>query len=73
MNTTTNIIVIGQLSIRIINGRNGPFRVGTLQTGIGKFAVKDLEVVHKTKLPESGTEIMVTRDLATGDVVVDIG
>lgn len=41
MNTTTNIIVIGQLSIRIINGRNGPFRVGTLQTGIGKFAVKD--------------------------------
>ena len=39
----------------------------------GKFAVKDLEVVHKTKIPESGTEIMVTRDLATGDVVVDIG
>lgn len=41
MNTTTNIVVVGQLSIRIINGRNGPFRVGTLQTGIGKFAVKD--------------------------------
>ena len=38
-----------------------------------QFAVKDLEVVHKTKLPESGTEIMVTRDLATDDIVVDIG
>lgn len=31
----------GELTIRIINGRNGPFRVGRLVTRIGEFAVKD--------------------------------
>ena len=34
----------------------------------------DRQIVHKTKLnPDSKTEVMVTQDLATGDVVVDIG
>ena len=38
-----------------------------------QFAVKDLEVVHKTKLPGSGTDVIVTQQLDTGDVLVDIG
>jgi len=35
----------------------------------------DLErvITHKTKLPESKTDVYVTQDLNTGDVVVDIG
>lgn len=35
------ISVSGCLAIKIINGRNGAFRVGTLQTEIGEFSVKD--------------------------------
>ena len=35
------ITVNGRLAIKIINGRNGAFRVGTLQTEIGEFSVKD--------------------------------
>jgi hypothetical protein len=38
-----------------------------------KYAVKDLEVVHHTKLPTSGTDVLVTQQLDTGDVLVDIG
>jgi len=32
------ITVDGRLAIKIINGRNGAFRVGTLQTEIGEFS-----------------------------------
>ncbi|MBE0437094.1 MAG: DUF3275 family protein [Methylomicrobium sp.] len=35
------ISLSGTLTIRIINGRNGEFRVGALHTEIGDFAVKD--------------------------------
>ena len=41
MKTTSKPIVTGTLGIREIVGRNGPFKVGTLNTPIGKFAVKD--------------------------------
>ena len=41
MHTTSNPILNGTLAIREINGRNGPFKVGTLQTSLGEFAVKD--------------------------------
>ena len=41
MHTTTNPIFTGSLAIREINGRNGPFKVGTLHTPIGEFAIKD--------------------------------
>jgi hypothetical protein len=41
MHTTNNPILNGTLAIREINGRNGPFKVGTLQTSLGEFAVKD--------------------------------
>lgn len=35
------ISIEGTLAIRKINGRNGDFSVGELQTSIGVFAVKD--------------------------------
>jgi hypothetical protein len=35
------ISLTGDLVVKIINGRNGPFRVGNLHTEIGEFAVKD--------------------------------
>ena len=38
------IIVPGQLTLRTIRGKNGPFTVGRLVTPIGKFAVKDAEL-----------------------------
>ena len=36
-------------------------------------ASKDMELVHKTVLPDSNTDVIVTQSLDTGDVVVDIG
>ena len=38
------IVVPGQLTLRTIRGKNGPFTVGRLVTPIGKFAVKDAEL-----------------------------
>lgn len=38
------IIVPGQLTLRTIRGRNGPFTVGRLTTHLGVFAVKDAEL-----------------------------
>ena len=39
----------------------------------GKFATGERQIVHKTKLPDSQTDVLVTQDLNTGDVAVDIG
>jgi len=36
-------------------------------------AYQDMQVVHKTTLPESKTEVILTQNIDTGDVVVDIG
>ncbi|MGB3288565.1 MAG: DUF3275 family protein [Burkholderiaceae bacterium] len=38
------IIVAGQLTLRTIRGRNGPFTVGRLTTHLGVFEVKDAEL-----------------------------
>ena len=38
-----------------------------------KFATQERQIVHKTELPDSKTDVLVTQDLTTGDVVVDIG
>ena len=38
-----------------------------------KFATAEREIVHKTKLPDSQTDVIVTQNLDSGDVVVDIG
>ena len=37
------------------------------------YATQERQIVHKTVLPDSKTDVMVTQDLSTGDVVVDIG
>lgn len=42
--SATPITVPGQLTLRTIRGRNGPFNVGRLVTPIGEFAVKDAEL-----------------------------
>ena len=36
-----SVVVSGTLTIREIIGRNGPFKVGKLNTQLGEFAVKD--------------------------------
>ena len=38
-----------------------------------KFAYKERQIVHKSQLPESKTDVLVYQDLSTGDVWVDIG
>jgi len=38
-----------------------------------KFATVDREIVHKSTLPDSKTDVLVTQDLTTGNVSVDIG
>jgi len=38
-----------------------------------KFADADRQIVHKTKLPDSQTDVIVTQDITTGNVSVDIG
>jgi len=38
-----------------------------------KFADADRQIVHTTKLPNSQTDVIVTQDLSTGNVSVDIG
>lgn len=50
MNTSTHspIIVAGKLVIKTINGRNGQFNVGLLETAIGSFSVKDRELEQYT-------------------------
>ncbi|HCR1141752.1 TPA: DUF3275 family protein [Klebsiella aerogenes] len=42
------VIVTGKLVIKTINGRNGAFNVGLLETGIGSFSVKDRELEQYT-------------------------
>ena len=37
------------------------------------YATLDRQIVHKTELPDSGTDVLVTQDLTTGNVSVDIG
>jgi len=38
-----------------------------------KFATQERQIVHKTNLPDSQTDVIVTQNLDSGDVVVDIG
>ncbi len=42
--STSPILVAGQLTLRTIRGRNGPFTVGRLTTHLGVFEVKDAEL-----------------------------
>jgi hypothetical protein len=36
-----------------------------------KFATQERQIVHKTELPDSKTDVIVTQDLNTGNVSVD--
>jgi len=38
-----------------------------------KFATQERQIVHKTNLPRSDTDVIVTQDLTTGNVSVEIG
>jgi len=38
-----------------------------------KFATQERQIVHKTKLPDSKTDVLVTQDLNTGNVSVELG
>jgi hypothetical protein len=38
-----------------------------------KFGTVEREIVHQSKLPNSKTDVLVTQNLNTGDVAVDIG
>jgi hypothetical protein len=38
-----------------------------------QFGIVEREIVHATELPTSGTKVLVTQQLDTGDVIVDIG
>ena len=38
-----------------------------------KFATQERQIVHKTKLPDSQTDVIVTQDLNTGNVSVELG
>lgn len=42
--TQSPVILPGKLVIKTINGRNGAFNVGLLETSIGSFSVKDREL-----------------------------
>ncbi len=42
------VIVNGKLVIKTINGRNGAFNVGLLETAVGSFSVKDRELEQYT-------------------------
>lgn len=46
--TPSPIIVAGKLVIKTINGRNGAFNVGLLETAIGSFSIKDRELEQYT-------------------------
>ena len=38
-----------------------------------RFATQERQIVHKTELPDSKTDVIVTQDLTTGNVSVDVG
>jgi len=45
----------GQLTVKTINGRNGPFNVGRLMTDIGEFAAKSVRIEELAEGKYSGT------------------
>lgn len=66
----------GTLTLRIINGRNGAFRVGRLLTTIGEFAVKDAVLDQYEEGSYEGefgvTKIYPTYYSAAGRLVVEV-
>jgi hypothetical protein len=70
------ITLQGTLTVRTINGRNGPFNVGRLLTEIGEFAVKDPELDQYEEGRYEGTFginlIYPTSYVAGGRMVMEV-
>ena len=66
----------GVLSIKTINGRNGPFNVGRLVTDLGEFSVKDTLLEQYEEGRYEGnfnvTQIFPSSYLAGGRFVVEV-
>ena len=70
------ISIIGELTVRTINGRNGPFNVGRLSTSIGEFVIKDSQLDQFNEGKFSGyfiiQEIRPASYFANGRLVVEV-
>ena len=70
------ITLPGQLSIKTIHGRNGPFNVGRLATSIGEFVVKNAELEQYDEGKYAGdfviVEIRPSTYSANGRMVIEI-
>ncbi|ODS23580.1 hypothetical protein AB835_08175 [Candidatus Endobugula sertula] len=53
----------GDIKIRSIHGRYGPFNIGTLVTDVGTFAVKDELIEEMSEGVFSGTFVISQIDL----------
>ena len=70
------IQINGELTVRTINGRNGPFNVGRLSTSIGEFVIKDSQLDQFNEGKFSGyftiQEIRPASYFANGRLVVEV-
>ncbi|WP_337261514.1 MULTISPECIES: DUF3275 family protein [unclassified Serratia (in: enterobacteria)] len=70
------ITIPGQLAIRTIHGRNGPFNVGRLATSIGEFVIKNAELDQYDEGKYDGefiiTEIRPSTYNTSGRMVIEI-
>lgn len=70
------IQISGELTVRTINGRNGPFNVGRLSTSIGEFVIKDSQLDQFDEGKFSGCfsilEIRPASYFASGRLVVEV-
>ncbi|WP_419603156.1 DUF3275 family protein [Thiolapillus sp.] len=70
------ITLQGTLTVRTINGRNGPFNVGRLRTEIGEFSVKDPELDQYEEGRYDGAfgvdQIYPTSYVAGGRMVMEV-
>jgi hypothetical protein len=70
------ITIPGQLAIKTIHGRNGPFNVGRLATAIGEFVIKNAELDQYDEGKYDGefviTEIRPSMYTASGRMVIEL-
>lgn len=70
------ITIAGQLAVKTIHGRNGPFNVGRLATSIGEFVVKNPELDQYPEGKYDGdfniAEIRPSTYSANGRMVIEI-
>ena len=70
------ITIPGQLAIKTIHGRNGPFNVGRLATAIGEFVIKNAELDQYDEGKYDGefviTEIRPSMYTTSGRMVIEL-